>query len=123
MNNINDILKSKIKSEDVYSLPADYFERLNSQLEIQITNQRTSLFRFLFRIAATILLLIGIGVIYHYQTAKLHVSYLSLINGVDEYLLEDDELFYTFLDDDFQYDKQYISSIVDDYLNTEINFQ
>ena len=27
MNNNNDILKSKIESEDVYAIPSDYFEK------------------------------------------------------------------------------------------------
>ena len=67
MNNNNDILKSNIESEDVYTIPSDYFEKLNGQLQIQIEYQKSKPIRYIIRIAATILLIIGIGFIYFNQ--------------------------------------------------------
>lgn len=122
MNNNNDILKSKIESEDVYAIPSDYFEKLNGQLQIQIEYQKSKSIRYIIRIAATILLIIGIGFIYHNQKSINPISYESLMDGMDEYLYEDDELFYAFTDNEFQNDVHDINSSIDDYLINEINF-
>ena len=122
MNNNNDILKSNIESEDVYAIPSDYFEKLNGQLQIQIEYQKSKPIRYIIRIAATILLIIGIGFIYHNQKSINPISYESLMDGMDEYLYEDDELFYAFTDNEFQNDVHDINSTIDDYLINEINF-
>lgn len=122
MNNNNDILKSNIESEDVYAIPSDYFEKLNGQLQIQIEYQKSKRIRYIIRIAATILLIIGIGFIYHNQKSINPISYESLMDGMDEYLYEDDELFYAFTDNEFQNDVHDINSSIDDYLINEINF-
>ena len=122
MNNNNDILKSKIESEDVYAIPSDYFEKLNGQLQIQIEYQKSKSIRYIIRIAATILLIIGIGFIYHNQKSINPISYESLMDGMDEYLYDDDELFYAFTDNEFQNDVHDINSSIDDYLINEINF-
>ena len=122
MNNNNDILKSNIESEDVYNIPSDYFEKLNGQLQIQIEYQNSKSVRYIIRIAATILLIIGIGFVYHNQKSINPISYESLMDGMDEYLYEDDELFYAFTDNEFQNDVHDINSSIDDYLINEINF-
>ena len=122
MNNNNDILKSKIESEDVYAIPSDYFEKLNGQLQIQIEYQKSKSIRYIIRIAATILLIIGIGFIYHNQKSINPISYESLMDGMDEYLYDDDELFYAFTDNEFQNDAYEINSSIDEYINNEINF-
>ena len=122
MNNNNDILKSNIESEDVYAIPSDYFEKLNGQLQIQIEYQKSKSIRYIIRIAATILLIIGIGFIYHNQKSINPISYESLMDGMDEYLYEDDELFYAFTENEFQNDVYDINSSIDDYLINEINF-
>ena len=122
MNNNNDILKSKIESENVYAIPSDYFEKLNSQLQIQIEYQKSKSIRYIIRIAATILLIIGIGFIYHNQKSINPISYESLMDGMDEYLYEEDELFYAFTDNEFQVNTYEINFSVDEYLNNEINF-
>lgn len=122
MNNNNDILKSNIESEDVYAIPSDYFEKLNGQLQIQIEYQKSKSIRYIIRIAATILLIIGIGFIYHNQKSINPISYESLMDGMDEYLYEDDELFYAFTDNEFQNDAYEINSSIDEYINNEINF-
>ena len=122
MNNNNDILKSNIESEDVYAIPSDYFEKLNGQLQIQIEYQKSKSIRYIIRIAATILLIIGIGFIYHNQKSINPISYESLMDGMDEFLYEEDELFYAFTDNEFQNDAYDINSSIDDYLINEINF-
>ena len=122
MNNINDILKSKIESEDVYAISSDYFEKLNGQLQIQIEYQKSKSIRYIIRIAATILLIIGIGFIYHNQKSINPISYESLMDGMDEYIHEEDELFYSFTDNEFQNDAYEINSSIDEYINNEINF-
>ena len=122
MNNNNDILKSKIESEDVYAIPSDYFEKLNGQLLIQIEYQKSKSIRYIIRIAATILLIIGIGFIYHNQKSINPISYESLMDGMDEYIPEEDELFYAFTDNEFQNDAYEINSSIDEYNNNEINF-
>ena len=122
MNNNNDILKSKIESEDVYAIPSDYFEKLNSQLQIQIEYQKSKSIRYIIRIAATILLIIGIGFIYHNQKSINPISYESLMDGMDEYIHEEDELFCAFTDNEFQNDAYEINSSIDEYINNEINF-
>ena len=122
MNNNNDILKSKIESEDVYAIPSDYFEKLNGQLLIQIEYQKSKSIRYIIRIAATILLIIGIGLIYHNQKSINPISYESLMDGMDEYIHEEDELFYAFTDNEFQNDAYEINSSIDEYINNEINF-
>ena len=122
MSNNNDILKSKIESEDVYAIPSDYFEKLNGQLQIKIEYQKSKPIRYIIRIAATILLIIGIGFIYHNQKSINPISYEILMDGMDEFLYEDDELFYAFTDNEFQNDVHDINSTIDDYLINEINF-
>ena len=122
MNNNNDILKSNIESEDVYAIPSDYFEKLNGQLQIQIEYQKSKSIRYIIRIAATILLIIGIGFIYHNQKSINPISYESLMDGMDEYLYEEDELFYAFTDNEFQNDAYEINSSIDEYINNDINF-
>ena len=122
MNNNNDILKSNIKSEDVYTIPSDYFEKLNGQLQIQIEYQKSKPIRYIIRIAATILLIIGIGFIYYNQKSINPISYESLMDGMDEYINEEDELFYAFTDNEFQNDAYEINSSIDEYINNEINF-
>ena len=122
MNNNNDILKSNIESEDVYAIPSDYFEKLNDQLQIQIEYQKFKSIRYIIRIAATILLIIGIGFIYHNQKSINPISYESLMDGMDEYIHEEDELFYAFTDNEFQNDAYEINSSIDEYINNEINF-
>ena len=122
MNNNNDILKSKIESEDLYAIPSDYFEKLNGQLQIQIEYQKSKSTRYIIRIAATILLIIGIGFIYHNQKSINPISYESLMDGMDEYIHEEGELFYAFTDNEFQNDVNEINSSIDEYINNEINF-
>tara|TARA_Y100001978_G_scaffold119782_1_gene106721 strand:+ start:307 stop:678 length:372 start_codon:yes stop_codon:yes gene_type:complete len=122
MNNNNDILKSNIKSEGVYTIPSDYFEKLNGQLQIQIEYQKSKPIRYIIRIAATILLIIGIGFIYYNQKSINPISYESLMDGMDEYIHEEDELFYAFTDNEFQVNTYEINFSVDEYLNNEINF-
>ena len=122
MNNNNDILKSNIESEDVYTIPSDYFEKLNGQLQIQIEYQKSKPIRYIIRIAATILLIIGIGFIYYNQKSINPISYESLMDGMDEYINEEDELFYAFTDNEFQNDAYEINSSIDEYINNEINF-
>ena len=122
MNNNNDILKSNIESEDVYNIPSDYFEKLNGQLQIQIEYQKSKPIRYIIRIAATILLIIGIGFIYYNQKSINPISYESLMDGMDEYINEEDELFYAFTDNEFQNDAYEINSSIDEYINNEINF-
>ncbi len=121
MNNNNDILKSNSESEDVYTIPSDYFEKLNGQLQIQIEYQKSKPIRYIIRIAATILLIIGIGFIYHNQKSINPISYESLMDGMDEYVLEEEELFYAFTDNEYQNDVHNINSFIDDYINNEIN--
>tara|TARA_Y100000766_G_C18592506_1_gene452548 strand:+ start:82 stop:453 length:372 start_codon:yes stop_codon:yes gene_type:complete len=121
MNNNNDILKSNIESENVYALPSDYFEKLNGQLQIQIEHNKSNPIRYIIRIAATILLIIGIGFIYHNQKSINPISYESLMDGMDEYVLEEEELFYAFTDNEYQNDVHNINSFIDDYINNEIN--
>ena len=115
-------MKSNIESEDVYAIPSDYFEKLNGQLQIQIEYQKSKPIRYIIRIAATILLIIGIGFIYHNQKSINPISYESLMDGMDEYIHEEDELFYAFTDNEFQNDAYDINSSIDDYLINEINF-
>ncbi len=122
MNNNNDILKPNIKSEHVYSMPTDYFDKLNGQLQVKIQHQKSKSIRYIIRIAATILLVIGIGFIYNNQKSINHISYISLMDGIDEYLLEEDELFYAFIDDEFQNESLDVNSAIDEYLKPEINF-
>ena len=115
-------MKSNIESEDVYNIPSDYFEKLNGQLQIQIEYQKSKSIRYIIRIAATILLIIGIGFIYHNQKSINPISYESLMDGMDEYIHEEDELFYAFTDNEFQNDAYEINSSIDEYIKNEINF-
>ena len=44
------------------------------------------------------------------------------MDGMDEFIHEEDELFYAFTDYEFQNDAHDINSSIDDYLINEINF-
>ena len=44
------------------------------------------------------------------------------MDGMDEYIHEEDELFYAFTDNEFQNDAYEINSSIDEYIKNEINF-
>jgi len=115
--------KKYLKS--IYNIPENYFNELNPKLENRINSLESKkskiiLFNKLFKAAAMFLLLIGFYFIFNYSSKIENINYVQLDESIDEYLDIENEIFYTFInDEDFNhlnFDKN-----IDDYLKIEID--
>jgi len=111
--------------KSIYNIPENYFNELNHQLENRINSLESKkskiiLFNKLFKAAAMFLLLIGFYFIFNYSSKIENINYVQLDESIDEYLDIENEIFYTFInDEDFNhlnFDKN-----IDDYLKIEID--
>ncbi len=129
MNDEKDIL-NQFESKDpksIYDIPDDYFKDLNHQLINRIDNLESNLpkiifFKPLLKIAAVFLVLIGCYFIYNSPSKNISINYAQLNDSLEDYLISDNELYYTFIysDEDNYYIN--IEENIDDYFETEINF-
>ncbi len=127
MNKEKDIFNRKNKkcADSLYKIPENYFKELNSELEIRISNLESKNTKIIFfknfiKIAAVFLLIIGVYSLFTNSINNDSINYEQLSNSIDDYLSTEDELYYTFNQDE---DKNYlkINENIDDYFETEIN--
>tara|TARA_B110000483_G_C18067787_1_gene492840 strand:- start:7 stop:396 length:390 start_codon:yes stop_codon:yes gene_type:complete len=129
MNQEKDILlkHKKKNSKTIYNIPENYFENLNNRIDDRIkilesnTKVKVAFLNRLLKVAAVFLFIIGSYFIFNKSSNKISLNYVQLNNSIDEYLISDDELYYTFITDE-DLNHLNINENIDDYLEIEINF-
>ena len=112
--------KKHLKS--IYNIPENYFNELNTKLENRINSLESKivLLNQLFKAAAMFLLLIGLYFIFNYSSKNENINYAQLNESIDEYLVVENEIFYTFTNDE-DFNHLNINENIDDYLEIEID--
>tara|TARA_B110000305_G_scaffold227360_1_gene275957 strand:+ start:696 stop:1085 length:390 start_codon:yes stop_codon:yes gene_type:complete len=129
MNQEKDILlkHKKKNSKTIYNIPENYFENLNNRIDDRIkilesnTKVKVAFLNRLLKVAAVFLFIIGSYFIFNKSSNEISLNYVQLNNSIDEYLISDDELYYTFITDE-DLNHLNINENIDDYLEIEINF-
>ena len=129
MNQEKDILlkHKKKNSKTIYNIPKNYFENLNNRIDDRLnilessTKVKVVFLNRLLKVAAVFLFIIGSFFIFKKSSNKISLNYVQLNNSIDEYLISDDELYYTFITDE-DLNHLNINENIDDYLEIEINF-
>ncbi len=129
MNKENDIL-IRLKNKDykgIYEIPENYFNGLNNQLNNKITNLELKKTKIIFlspllKVAAVLLIIVGFYFIFLNPTNELNINYVQLNNSLDEYLANDNDLYYTFTNNEKDYNYLNINENIDDYFETETYF-
>ena len=111
--------------KSIYNIPENYFNGLNQQIEYRINSLESKkskiiLLNQLFKAAAMFLLLIGFYFIFNYSTKIENISYVQLNESIDEYLAIENEIFYTFINDE-DFNNLNIDENITDYLEIEID--
>lgn len=127
MFNEMEIFKKNKKEylKNIYNVPENYFNELNPKLENRINSLESKkskiiLLNQLFKAAAMFLLLIGFYFIFNYSTKIENISYVQLNESIDEYLAIENEIFYTFINDE-DFNNLNIDENITDYLEIEID--
>ena len=127
MFNDMEIFKKNKKKylKSIYNIPENYFNELDTKLENRITSleskkSKVVLLNQLFKVAAMFLLLIGFYFIFNYSSKIEHINYVQLNESIDEYLAIENEIFYTFINDE-DFTHLNIGENIDDYLGIEID--
>ena len=115
--------KKYLKS--IYYIPENYFNELNPKLENRINSLESKkskiiLLNKLFKAAAMFLLLIGFYFIFNYSSKIENINYVQLDESIDEYLDIENEIFYTFINDE-DFNHLNFDENIDDYLEIEID--
>ena len=125
MFNEMEIFKKNKKEylKNIYNVPENYFNELNPKLENRINSLESKkskiiLLNQLFKAAAMFLLLIGFYFIFNYSTKIENISYVQLNESIDEYLAIENEIFYTFINDE-DFNNLNIDENITDYLEIE----
>ncbi|MBM77643.1 MAG: hypothetical protein CL846_04115 [Crocinitomicaceae bacterium] len=125
-----DILK-KNDPKSVYDIPEDYFNSLDVKINKQINRNKLiqkpkliSISHFA-KVAAIFLFVVGayfiLQMIIYKPSKPIYIKYSQLSESIDDYLLSDDELFYTFINhNDYTY--MNLDENMEDYFDTEIDF-
>ena len=127
MFNDMEIFKKNKKKylKSIYNIPENYFNELNPKLENRINSLESKkskiiLFNKLFKAAAMFLLLIGFYFIFNYSSKIENINYVQLDESIDEYLDIENEIFYTFINDE-DFNHLNFDENIDDYLKIEID--
>ncbi len=127
MFNEMEIFKKNKKEylKNIYNVPENYFNELNPKLENRINSLESKkskiiLLNQLFKAAAMFLLLIGFYFIFNYSTKIENINYVQLNESIDEYLAIENEIFYTFINDE-DFNNLNIDENITDYLEIEID--
>ena len=127
MFNDMEIFKKNKKKylKSIYNIPENYFNELNHQLENRINSLESKkskiiLFNKLFKAAAMFLLLIGFYFLLNSPDKNENINYVQLNESIDEYLAIENEIFYTFINDE-DFNHLNIDENIDDYLEIEID--
>jgi hypothetical protein len=121
MNKINDIFSEhkKDKSSFAYDVPNDYFENLNKVvLGKVIKSKKTPIFKlnYFYKYAAAIALIVASYWILSKQAETAVLDCTNLSYCIDDYLTNDDEVFYTFIDEVESTEYLNIDENISDYL-------
>ena len=122
-NNMEIFKKYKKKHlKSIYNIPENYFNELNTKLENRINSLESKivLLNQLFKAAAMFLLLIGFYFVFNYSSKIENINYVQLNESIDEYLAVENEIFYTFINDE-DFNHLNIDEIIDDYFEIEID--
>ena len=111
--------------KSIYNIPENYFNGLNQQIEYRINSLESKkskiiLFNKLFKAAAMFLLLIGFYFLLNSPDKNENINYVQLNESIDEYLAIENEIFYTFINDE-DFNHLNIDENIDDYLEIEID--
>ena len=127
MFNEMEIFKKNKKEylKNIYNVPENYFNELNPKLENRINSLESKkskiiLLNQLFKAAAMFLLLIGFYFIFNYSSKNENINYVQLNESIDEYLAIENEIFYTFINDE-DFNNLNIDENITDYLEIEID--
>ena len=124
----NILIKYKKKnSKSIYNIPENYFKNLNHRIDDRINIQESNtkvkivFYNRLLKVAAVFLFIIGSYFMFNKSSNNLSLNYVQLNNSIDEYLTSDDELYYTFINDE---DLNYlnIDENINDYLESKFDF-
>ena len=99
MKNKKNILSENHRSipSAVYNVPDGYFESLNGEISKKIKDKSKFYgFNTFLKYAATIVLLLGIYFTNSFMEQNTTVNYAELAASIDEFIIGDDQLFYTF---------------------------
>ena len=81
----------------VYNVPDGYFESLNEEISKKIKDKSKFYgFNTFLKYAAAIVLLLGIYFTNSFMEQNSTVNYSELAASIDEFIIGDDQLFYTF---------------------------
>ena len=127
MFNEMEIFKKNKKEylKNIYNVPENYFNELNPKLENRINSLESKkskiiLLNQLFKAAAIFLLLVGFYFIFNYSSKNENINYVQLNESIDEYLAIENEIFYTFINDE-DFNNLNIDENITDYLEIEID--
>ena len=82
----------------VYNVPDGYFESLNEEISKKIKDKSKFYgFNTFLKYAAAIVLLLGIYFTNSFMEQNSTVNYPELAASIDEFIIGDDQLFYTFV--------------------------
>ena len=126
MNNKNDIFSkyNEKKSSTPYNVPQDYFKHLNDEIVEKVflsTKKKTPIIslNIFYRYAAAIVLIAGSYLMFNLQTNSTSIDYYQLSDSIDDYLSNDDVVYYTFIDDIESSDYLNVDENLSDYLEFE----
>ena len=127
MFNDMEIFKKNKKKDfkSIYNIPENYFYELNQKVENRINSLESKkskivLFNKLFKAAAIFLLLIGFYFLLNSPDKNENISYVQLNKSIDEYLAVENEIFYTFINDE-DFNHLNMDQNIDDYFEIEID--
>ena len=107
----------------VYNVPDGYFESLNGEISKKIKDKSKFYgFNTFLKYAATIVLLLGIYFTNSFMEQNTTVNYAELAASIDEFIIGDDQLFYTFtnLEENESFSYLDIDENITNYLEFEL---
>ena len=107
-----------------FNVPKDYFQQLNDKIienAVLSNEKRTPIFKLnvFYKCAAAIALIIGSYLLFNIQNNTISINYEQLSDSIDDYLSNDDEVFYTFIDDIESSEYLNVDENLTDYLEFE----
>ena len=105
-------------------MPQDYFKHLNDELVEKVvlsTKKKTPIIslNIFYKYAAAIVLIAGSYLMFNLQTNSTSIDYYQLSDSIDDYLSNDDVVYYTFIDDIESSDYLNVDENLSDYLEFE----
>ena len=107
-----------------FNVPKDYFQQLNDEIvkkAVLSNEKKTPIVRLniFYKCAAAIAFIIGSYLLFNIQNNSTSINYDQLSDSIDDYLSNDDEVFYTFIDDIESSEYLNVDENLTDYLELE----